>query len=180
MGQKSLQFLLCAVTLSLATGPASAQINPCSRISPGQGAALNGYIPFPPSSLWNTNIANAPLDPNSAAIINFIGSSTPVHADFGSGLYQGQSIGIPYVVVPSTQPLVSIIFTAYGDESDPGPMPIPINAPIEGYPNPDDGDRHVLVIDKGNCWLYELYRAYPQGNGSWKADSARGMGPGSQ
>jgi hypothetical protein len=51
-------------------------------------------------------------------------------------------------------------------------MPIPINAPIEGYPNPDDGDRHVQVIDKGNCWLYELYHAYPQGNGSWKADSA--------
>ena len=172
MRERSLTLLLLAATLLLVSSVAFPQINPCSRISPGQGAPLNGFIPFPPSSLWNTNIANAPLDPNSAAIINFIGSATPLHADFGSGLYQGQSIGIPYVVVLATQPLVSIIFTAYGDESDPGPMPIPINAPIEGYPNPDDGDRHVLVIDKGNCWLYELYHAYPQGNGSWKADSA--------
>jgi hypothetical protein len=172
MGQKFLKCLLFAATLLLATGLVSAQINPCNRISLGQGASLNGFFPFPSSSLWNTNIANAPLDPNSAAIINFIGSTTPLHADFGSGLYQGQSIGIPYIVVPVTQPLVNITFTAYGDESDPGPMPIPFNAPIEGYPNPDDGDRHVLVIDKGNCWLYELYRAFPQPNGSWKADSA--------
>ena len=162
----------CHRLVLLIASLASAQINPCSRISTGQGANLNGFIPFPSSSLWNTNIANAPLDPNSSAIINFIGSSTPVHADFGAGLYQGQSIGIPYVVVPVTQPLVNINFTAYGDESDPGPMPIPFNAPIEGYPNPDDGDRHVLVIDKGNCWLYELYHAYPQPNGTWKADSA--------
>src|SRR5450759_1874877 len=172
MSQKLLKCLLFAATLSLATGLVSAQINPCNRISLGQGASLNGFIPFPTSSLWNTNIANAPLDPNSSAIINFIGSTSPLHPDFGSGLYQGQSIGIPYVVVPVTQPLANITFTAYGDESDPGPMPIPFNAPIEGYPNPDDGDRHVLVIDKGNCWLYDLYRAFPQPNGSWKADSA--------
>jgi hypothetical protein len=172
MSQKFLKCLLFAATLSLAAGLVSAQINPCNRISLGQGASLNGFIPFPTSSLWNTNIANAPLDPNSNAIINFIGSTTPLHPDFGSGLYQGQSIGIPYVVVPVTQPLANITFTAYGDESDPGPMPIPFNAPIEGYPNPDDGDRHVLVIDKGNCWLYDLYHAFPQPNGSWKADSA--------
>ena len=172
MHGRSLTVLLLAATLLLVGSVASAQINPCNRISTGQGANLNGFIPFPASSLWNTNIANAPLDPNSSAIINFIGSTTPMHADFGAGLYQGQSIGIPYVVVPVTQPFVNINFTAYGDESDPGPMPVPFNAPIEGYPNPDDGDRHVLVIDKGNCWLYELYRAFPLPNGSWKADSA--------
>jgi hypothetical protein len=172
MNRRSLSSLLLVVTLLLIANLAAAQGNPCSGINLGQGASLNGFIPFPTSSLWNTNIANAPLDPNSAAIINFIGSSTPVHADFGSGQYQGQSIGIPYIVVPATQPVVTITFTAYGNESDPGPMPIPFNAPIEGYPNPDDGDRHVLVIDKGNCWLYELYHSYPQGNGSWKADSA--------
>jgi hypothetical protein len=163
-----LSIAILLFTASLVSG----QINPCNRISLGQGASFNGYIPFPISSLWNTNIANAPLDPNSNAIISFIGSSTSLHADFGAGLYQGQSIGIPYVVVPVTQPVVNITFTAYGDESDPGPMPIPFNAPIEGYPNPDDGDRHVLVIDRGNCWVYELYRAFPQPNGSWKADSA--------
>lgn len=169
---KFLKCLLFAAMLTMSSTLMSAQVNPCNRLSLGQGASLNGFVPFPSNSLWNTNIANSPLDPNSDAIINFIGSTTHLHPDFGSGLYQGQSIGIPYVVVPVTQPFVNISFTAYGPESDPGPMPIPINAPIEGYPNPDDGDRHVLVIDKGNCWLYELYRAFPQPNGSWKADSA--------
>jgi hypothetical protein len=95
-----------------------------------------------------------------------------LHPDFGAGLYQGSSIGIPYQVVHAAQPFVDINFTAYGDESDPGPMPIPSNAPIEGYPKPGNGDRHVLIIDKGNCWLYELYHAYKQSDGSWNADSA--------
>jgi len=67
---------------------------------------------------------------------------------------------------------VPVNFTAYGDESDPGPMPVPANAPIEGYPNPGNGDRHVLVLDNANCWLYELYSSYPQSDGSWNADSA--------
>ena len=84
----------------------------------------------------------------------------------------GSTIGIPYVVVGSGQPLVPIDFTAYGDESDPGPMPVPSDAPIEGYPNPGSGDRHVLVLDNSNCWLYELYSSYPNGDGSWNADSA--------
>ena len=116
MNRRSLSFLLLVVTVLLIANLAAAQGNPCNGISLGQGASLNGFIPFPTSSLWNTNIANAPLDPNSAAIINFIGSSTPVHADFGSGLYQGQSIGIPYIVVPATQPLVTIIHSLRGRE----------------------------------------------------------------
>ena len=128
-------------------------------------------MPFPSNSLWNTNIANAPVDPNSAAIINFIGGSTPLHPDFGSGQYDGQSIGIPYIVAQASQQPVNINYTAYGDESDPGPMPIPLNAQIEGYPNPGNGDRHVLVIDKGNCWLYELYGAYKINPGLWNAAS---------
>src|SRR5262249_8655679 len=120
----------------------------------------------------NTNIANAPVDPNSSAIINFIGGSTPLHPDFGAGLYNGQSMGIPYYVVAGSQAMVNIHFTAYGDESDPGPMPIPFNAQIEGFPNPGAGNRHVLVIDKGNCWLYELYHAQEPSPGFWYADSA--------
>ena len=95
----------------------------CSAISTGQGASLNGFLPFPADNLWNKNIASEPVDPNSAAIINFIGGSDPVHPDFGSGTYDGSSIGIPYVVVNSSQAPVAINFTAYGDESDPGPMP---------------------------------------------------------
>jgi hypothetical protein len=152
------------------TSIASAQAN-CSAMSLGIGASLNGFIPFPASSLWNENIASAPVDPNSDAIINFIGASTPLHPDFGSGLYDGQSIGIPYVVV-SGQPLIKVTFTEYGDESDPGPMPIPPTAPIEGYPKPGSGDRHVLVLDRDNCWLYELYNSHVLKTGNWDAGSA--------
>ena len=143
----------------------------CSQIAAGQGASLNGFLPFDASSAWNQDISSAPVDPNSAALVNFIGTSTPVHPDFGSGLYDGSYMGIPYVVVDSTQAPVTINFTAYGDESDPGPMPIPANAPIEGYPNPS-GDQHVLVLDNNQCWLYELYQGSPAGGGAWNAGSA--------
>jgi hypothetical protein len=148
--------------------PASA----CSVMSLGQGGSLNGFLPFPADNLWNQNIASALVDPNSAAIISYIGATDPVHPDFGSGEYNGSSIGIPYIVVDSQQAPVVINFTAYGDESDPGPMPVPASAPIEGYPNPGSGDRHVLVLDNSNCWLYELYSSYPQTDGSWNAASA--------
>jgi hypothetical protein len=144
----------------------------CSAISVGQAGSLNGFLPFPADNLWNQNIASAAVDPNSAAIINFIGASDPVHPDFGSGEFNGSSIGIPYIVVDSQQAPAAINFTAYGDESDPGPMPVPASAPIEGYPNPGSGDRHVLVLDNSNCWLYELYSSYPQTDGSWNAASA--------
>ncbi len=170
MHRISLPGLLLVVSLFLITSVASAQ-NPCSGITPGPEGSLNGFVPFPSNSLWNTNIANAPVDPNSDAIINFIGPNTPLHPDFGAGLYDGQTMGIPYIVVPSTQPLVNIFYTLYGSESDPGPMPIPYNAPIEGAPAPGNGDRHVLVIDKGNCWLYELYYAFNQSLAGWNAGS---------
>ncbi len=142
----------------------------CSQMSLGRAASLNGFIPFPADNAWNQDISGAPVDPNSANYINFIGATTPLHPDFGAGLYNNQTIGIPYIVV-SGSPFVTIGYTAYGDESDPGPMPVPKNAPIEGYPNPGNGDRHVLVLDRDNCWLYELYSSYVQANGSWKAAS---------
>src|SRR6202022_1925326 len=91
---------------------------------------------------------------------------------FGAGVYQGSSMGIPYTVVGAQQAMVDINFNAYGDESDPGPMPIPANAPIEGYPNPGSGDRHVLVLDNNNCWLYELYGSSANSDGTWNAGSA--------
>jgi hypothetical protein len=148
--------------------PASGQS--CSQLSLGRAASLNGFIPFPADSLWNQDISSSPVDPNSDNYINFIGSTVPLHPDFGAGLYAGQTIGIPYVVV-SGSPFVNINYTAYGDESDPGPMPVPKTAPVEGYPNPGNGDRHVLVLDRDNCWLYELYQSYLQTNGTWKAGS---------
>jgi hypothetical protein len=144
----------------------------CSAVSLGQGASFNGFRPFTSASPWNTNIASATVDTNSAAIINFIGPTIGLHADFGSGQYQGSNIGIPYVVVSGTQALANVNFTAYGSESDPGPMPIPGNAPIEGDPNPGTGDRHVLVLDNANCFLYEMDASYPNSDGSWNADSA--------
>jgi hypothetical protein len=162
--------LLLAFTTVLLSSQLYAQSS-CSGMSLGREASLNGFLPFPPDNAWNQNISGASVDPNSDAIINFIGENTPLHPDFGAGLYDGSTMGIPYVVV-SGNPFVDIHFTAYGSQSDPGPMPVPRNAQIEGYPHPGDGDRHVLVLDRDNCWLYELYHSYPQKNGSWKADSA--------
>ncbi len=142
----------------------------CSVMQTGQGGSLNGFVPFPSDNLWNQDISNASVDPNSAALIAFIGTGVGLHPDFGAGLYAGSIIGIPYQVVDATQGPVTINFTAYGDESDPGPMPIPLNAPIEGDPNPS-GDQHVLILDNSNCWLYELYSASPSGS-AWDAGSA--------
>jgi hypothetical protein len=142
----------------------------CNVMQPGQGGSLGGFVPFPADNLWNQDISNASVDPNSTALINFIGTSVGLHPDFGSGLYAGSIIGIPYQVVDSTQGPVTINFTEFGDESDPGPMPIPLNAPIEGDPNPS-GDQHVLILDNSNCWLYELYNASPSGS-AWNAGSA--------
>jgi hypothetical protein len=139
-------------------------------MSAGQGGSLNGLRPFTGNNLWNTDISTAPVDPNSAGFIALIGNSVGLHADFGSGQYAGSNIGIPYVVVDGTESPVTIHFTAYGSESDPGPMPVPANAPIEGDPNPS-GDRHVLVLDNSSCFLYELYNSSPNSDGSWNADS---------
>ena len=147
------------------------QTSRCGSMSIGQGANLNGFVPFPSDNLWNKDISTATVDPNSAAIINFIGGSVGLHPDFGAGQYDSSTIGIPYTIVDSSQPFLPIAFTAYGTESDAGPMPIPLTAPIEGYPNPGNGDRHVLVLDTATCFLYELYSSYPQST-YWNAASA--------
>ncbi|MES2933973.1 MAG: hypothetical protein V4805_10860 [Pseudomonadota bacterium] len=142
------------------------------KASLGIGANLNGAIPFPANNAWNTDISNAPVDPNSANLIASIGLNTGLHPDFGAGYYEGQTIGIPYIVVGSSQPKVPMLFGDYEDESDPGPYPVPANAPIEGQTqdlSPFGGDRHVLVIDRDANRLYELGNAYPNSNGSWTA-----------
>lgn len=122
---------------------------------------------FPADNPWNTDISGAPIHPNSANFINSIGASDHLHPDFGT-FYEGAPIGIPHVTVGASQAKVPVSFD-YADESDPGPYPIPPDAPIEGGPN-SDGDRHILVVDTGNCVLYELYDAHKQGNG-WHAGS---------
>jgi hypothetical protein len=124
---------------------------------------------FPTDNIWNTPVDTLPVDANSNLYINTIGADGNVHADFGSGLWDGGPIGIPYTTVPGNQPKVDVSFD-YDDESDPGPYPIPEDATIEGGDN-SDGDRHVLVVDRDNCILYELYDAHPQKDGSWTAGS---------
>jgi hypothetical protein len=134
------------------------------------GASLHGKRLFPADNPWNQDISTAPVDPNSANLIASIGNNTGVHPDFGT-VWAGAPNGIPYVVVSGTQQPVAIHYTDYGNESDPGPYPVPAGAPIEGGPN-SHGDRHVIVIDRDNWMLYELYSAYPVGGGaSWNAAS---------
>ncbi len=132
-------------------------------------ATVGGCPLFPADNIWNRDISSLPAHRNSANFIASIGLTSHVHADFGAGLYNGAPIGIPYIVVPGSQPSVPVSFT-YASESNPGPYPIPSKAPYEGG-SQSSGDRHVIVVDSGNCRLYEMYASYPQSNGSWKAGS---------
>ena len=129
---------------------------------------IAGCAALPADDIWNTPIDALPVDPASAAYIETIGADVGFHADFGSGEYDGGPIGIPYVVVGGDQAPVEVALL-YADESDPGPYPIPTDAPIEGGPD-GSGDRHVLVVDSDACVLYELFNAFPQADGSWQAD----------
>ncbi len=132
-------------------------------------ASIVGQRVFPADNPWNTDISQYAVDPNSDALIRSIGLTTALHPDFGT-VYNGAPNGIPYTVVPGTQARVPVTFTEFGDQSDPGPYPIPPGAPIEGGPNATD-DRHVLVIDADHGILYELYHAFPNEDGSWNAGS---------
>jgi len=147
------------------TGPALAT-RVANRITP-PGPTVGGCSIFPVSNDWNQDISGLPLRSNSTQIITTIQSvgGDNLHPDFGSN----PAYGIPYSVVPADQPLVPITYLAYGDESDPGPFPVPLLAPIEGA-GATGGDRHVLVVQQGSCLLFELYRAQRSGSG-WSADS---------
>jgi hypothetical protein len=163
---------LCVTTVAAAGAPilimtgASAS-RPAKRLAP-PGPHLGGCAVFPGDNPWNQEIASAPLHPLSQQIIANIQSagSRALHPDFG----QNQSYGIPFVVVPATQPAVAITYDAYGDESDPGPFPIPPGAPVEGG-TPGQGDSHVLVLQEQTCRLYELFFARPRTDGTWVAAS---------
>ena len=155
--------------LSITISTASAGVQ-CGNMSTGNLASLNGYIPFPASSAWNTNIASAAVDPSSATIISALTGSN-LHPDFDTPSDGGD--GIPYVVVDSNStPGVSVNMNGYPDESDITPYPIPLTAPIEGAPSncSTNGDDHVLVLDKTKCWLYETW-ATELCNGTWSASN---------
>ncbi len=147
-------------TLLAASAPAPAAAAARHR----SGVREYGCPMFPAEDPLNQEIAHAPLDPRSASYVASIGLSAHLHPDFGSN----PGYGIPYVVVPATQPPVPVSFTEYPEESDPGPYPVPPNAPVEGAG--EEGDRHVLVLQQGRCRLFELYHAQRRGSG-WEAGS---------
>lgn len=151
------------ITLSLLPTPF-----PTLAEATAQGT-IAGCPVFPANNIWNTPVDTLPVDPNSSSYINTIGADTHFHADFGSGLWDGGPIGIPFEVISSSQAKVAVTFE-YAAESDPGPYPVPPNAQIEGGPD-SDGDRHILILDQDQCRLYELYYAWPQADGSWHAGS---------
>lgn len=143
-----------------------------SRPDLGVGADLNGARAFSDDSEWNMRVDFAPLAKNSARIIKAISPDTGLHADFGSGRWEGQLIGIPYVVVPEGQPLRKFLETLWPDEGDDGPFPIPDDAPIEG-----GSDHHVIVVQRdssaanGLGKLYEIYDARFNGT-RWSGQAA--------
>jgi hypothetical protein len=149
-----------------------------------QGGAIPVQLPlFPTNNWWNTDVSNAPVDASSTNFINFINPATPLHPDFGGDAGGGDIYGFPYIIVDGSQPLKTVTFIDFGDESDGVGVPF--------YPIPDeaitmfgwveggqpgnidqraDGDRHLLIVDKTNDTLYELYNVWFNGT-SWEAAS---------
>ena len=171
----SLLFVLCLTTIIAACSASASSTSLPNPALPANQSTGNhrmtdsretdgGCQVFPADNPWNTDISQYPVDPKSPTYLAHMNAgSTNLHPDFGSNLHYG----IPYVVVPANQPFVPMKFVLYPHESDPGPYPFPPNAPIEGGPH-SSGDRHVSVIDSGNCHLYETYRSFYVGPG-WRA-----------
>jgi hypothetical protein len=171
----ALGVLGAVIAVSIAPSPATAvgpypTLGSCS-VFPQPPASLSPRAPsLPTEAAWNQDISKAPRDPHSAAYIAYINAhgGDHLHPDFGSP----RAYGFPYSVVGAGQPKLPIHYTAYGDESDPGPFPVPAKAPVEGGIG-SDGDRHVLVVDRSACKLFELYRAFfvAKPRPHWNADS---------
>ena len=144
----------------------------CAGMSLGNEASLNGFVPFPATAAWNTDISAAPLDANNASIVAGVDfGGEHLHHDWSS--FAGGNYGMPYVVVDSgSTALVPINVGAYAVESDVANAPFPITAPIEGSPADcsDSSDQHVLVLDRNRCMLYETYNTI-RCNGAWASDS---------
>ena len=166
---------------AVATGGSSPAAT-SSALGPYPGLGNCQVFPDPPASIpptapslahedaWNQDISRAPVARNSAAIIRFINGlgADHLHPDFGSP----RPFGFPYAVVGAGQRKLPINYTAFGDQSDKGPFPIPGGTPVEGGQR-SEGDRHVLTIDRASCKLFELYRAFfiSRGRDHWNADS---------
>ena len=138
--------------MALIAGPLSAQ------------PTIGNCTVFPGNNVWNAPINQLPVAANSATLVNTIGAGVTLHADFGSGLWDGGTIGIPFVTVPGSQAKFPATFQ-YASESDSGPYAIPLGAPLES-----GSDRHAIAVDTSNCILYELWNATPL-TSSWQAGS---------
>ena len=161
------------LTLATALG-ACVPGSPVVQPGPGPGtpdATLGGCPMMPADNYWHADVRSLAVDPSSAAWVGNIGASSHVHADFGSGLWDGGPIGIPYTTVGAGQAKVPMTF-GYAGDSDPGPYPLPWNAPIEGGAAAT-GDRHVLVVDHSTCKLYETWDSHPGSSptAAWYAGS---------
>lgn len=157
------RFLLCCSLLAL-----SACAAPSAQVAAPVPEAPDCPL-FPADSFWNIPLDGLSVHERSAEWVAAIGADEPVHPDFGSGTFEGGPIGIPYVVVGADQARVPVTFE-YADESDPGPYPIPDDPPIEGGPD-SNGDRHVVIVDRDACDLYELFDAHPTDGEGWTAGS---------
>ena len=156
--------VLPALAVVAATVVVAACNPPASHVPGAPNCPLS-----PATSYWRADVSKLPVLATSATYVASEGATTGVHADFGSGLWNGGPIGIPYTTVPGTQAKVAMTFD-YASESDPGPYPFPANAPIEGG-SASTGDRHVLVVDRDACKLYETWDSHPNPDGSWHAGS---------
>lgn len=157
--------ILVAATAAAAPFGARAE---SPKIMLGANAGLGGKRLLPDDSPWHEDISQSPVDPRSEKILARAGLDKNLKADFGT-VWEGAPIGIPYVVVSGTQKKVPVTFK-WADESDAGPYPIPPNAPIEGGPK-GTGDRHIIVLDRDNWKLYEVFNAFADGKGGWRGDS---------
>ncbi len=157
MGRSALGFAVAAAVL--ACGSAAALRLPAAPACPV----------FPRSNAWNQRVDRLPVAADSARLVASIGLDRPLHADFGSGLWDGGPIGIPFDVVTRATPRSRVSFT-YAAESSRVPYPIPRTVRIEGG-RASTGDRHALLLDRDACRLYELYALTPQPGGGWRAGS---------
>lgn len=150
-----------ALALVVAGCVAAGQLN---TPPPGRSPTLAECQVFPPDHIWNRAVTDLDVHPSSDDWVDTIGRSKTVHADFGSGLWEGSPIGIPYATVDGTQPKVEVEFY-YPGESDPGPYPLFAAMPVEG-----GGDRHALIVDTDACVLYEVFDVSYEG-GAWHGGS---------
>src|SRR5512134_1780472 len=166
MKSVGLSLLLCTFLFSQATTPIPVRAEQReSRIGHAASAAMvGGCAMFPSNNIWNTPVDTLPVHARSDQWVNTIGRNTGFHMDFGSGTWDGGPIGIPYNIVGTGVPKVTVSFY-YPSESDAGPYPIPSNPLIE-----HGSDHHILIVDSSTCTLYELFDVSYSG-GSWRAGS---------